>query len=986
MKIQRPILFVLLLTLTGAIIFTWSTYQDNLRTQNTQRWINHTNDVIKNIDDIATAITATESNVRGHVITGDSAFIANYTATEDSIFRSVKNNRELVKDNPPQAVLSRKLQQYINSKLVFQQKIIQVKRNDDLMANRLISSLEGKILMDSITGTLASMKNIENSLLEERIQNNREAAENFLSTAWIGGGIIILFLIILLLRLNRDIILRRQAETKLRESEKKYRQFIENSDVVTYTADIKGNFTFISPQVTILTGYSEEELLGKHFTILVKPDWAPKVMSKYLEQFANHIKETNFTFPVQTKNKKIRWVEQNALLIIKNEKIIAFQCTVKDITERVLTEEKLKQIEEEQKAYQFRLQAILDNTPLIIYVKDLEEKYTLINKQFKETFNVEESDILGKTVYDLEGQSAEMYAIADKKVMETLKPVEMEDILQMNDGPHYLLTVKFPLFDQNKQLFGICGIMKDITEMVQYREELIAARQKAENAEMLQEQFLANMSHEIRTPMNGITGMTSLLLHTNLSKQQQEYIGVIKQSSDNLLVLINDILDLSKIKAGKIVIEQIPFILSEIIQPLAMSFRIKAAEKGIVLSVETDPLLPVQIEGDPYRLTQILNNLLSNAVKFTEKGEITLRITQQSKEKDIIDIGFTVTDSGIGIEENQLGYIFEGFVQASSDTTRKFGGTGLGLAITKKLIELQGGFITVTSDPGKGTSFFFILPFIETSKELPVAKKKTDVSDLELQTYEGKKILIVEDNKINQQVLQLSLERYKVHVTVASNGKEAIRVLEKDSTYNLILMDLRMPEMDGYQATDYIRRQLMLDIPIVILTASALRNERQKSIELGANEYVTKPFTPQDLRNCLHRYLSGLNILKEQSVTKEITQEQLYDLSMLFQLEDPENIKVVYDLFEETVFPALELLKQYTLKENWKEVYEQAHKLKSSLSIIQIAEVRNNMSNIEEKSKKDKNVEQVLKIISQSKEKLLHMMPMIKLEIEKKLE
>ncbi len=355
--------------------------------------------------------------------------------------------------------------------------------------------------------------------------------------------------------------------------------------------------------------------------------------------------------------------------------------------------------------------------------------------------------------------------------------------------------------------------------------------------------------------MNGIIGMTSLLMQTPLQPHQQEYVQMIKQSSDNLLVLINDILDLSKIKAGKISIEKIPFSLGDIVKTINATFKIKAEEKALNFSTLLHPAVPLYLVGDPHRLSQVLTNLLSNAIKFTEQGYVTLEINVQEQDRKQVILCLQVSDSGIGIDAKQLSLIFESFSQASSDTTRRFGGTGLGLAITKRLAELQQGKVHVTSKPGAGTTFSVFLPFgTSTEQEVIRGNTKPIMQPNELEDYNGRHVLIVEDNDVNQRVLKYSLEQYHLTVTVAENGKEAVRWLERNTT-DLIMMDLHMPLMDGFQATDYIRRQLKLDVPIVVLTASVLRNEKQRCLQIGANDYVAKPFAPEELRRCLEKFL-----------------------------------------------------------------------------------------------------------------------------------
>lgn len=987
MKTYRPILFVLFIVLAGVTFFIWSAWQDRLRARHSQQWLTHNNNVIKALDSVQILITAKESAIRGYTITGDYAFIAHLPHHNKIIAISLGEVNRLIADSPSQVARLKQLRQLASDKDQFQQKIIQARKYSFDSAMQLTASLNEKKIMDNISAELAQMKTDQNKLLRTSTLRNEDAGHKSLQTAIIGALIVLVFIIILLFRLNRDIYFRRKAEGELLKSEAKYRQFVENAGVITYTADINGMFTFISQQVETLTGYTPEEMLGKHFSSLIPEEWIPEVAKKYEEQFINRIRESSLIFPIKFKNDGIRWVEQDAILLEKDGRVQGFQCVVKDVTEQELVRQKLQKIEEEQKEYQYRIQAILDNAPLMIYVKDLEGRYLLVNRQCREIFGLTDEMVIGKTVFDVQGKrsSAERYFAADQQVIETRKPVELEDVLHLADGDHHILTIKFPLFDKDNQLLGVSGFMKDITEMVKSRQEMIVARQKAEAAETLQEQFLANMSHEIRTPMNGIIGMTSLLMQTPLQQHQQEYVQMIKQSSDNLLVLINDILDLSKIKAGKISIEKIPFNLGDIIKSLNATFRIKAAEKALSFSTLLHPAVPLNLVGDPHRLGQILTNLLSNAIKFTEKGYVTLEINVQDEDDEQVVLCLQVSDSGIGIDPKQISLIFESFSQASSDTTRRFGGTGLGLAITKRLVELQQGSVHVTSKPGAGTTFSILLPFsISTEQEVMQGNIKPVMQPDKLENYSGKHVLIVEDNDVNQRVLQYNLEQYNCSVTVVGNGKEAVRWLEKNST-DLIMMDLHMPLMDGFQATDYIRRQLNLTVPIVVLTASVLRNEKQRCLHIGANEYVAKPFATEELRRCLERFLlqREVEVADRQPVMDAVAVHPVFDISVLLQLNDPKVIREIYNVFETMVPSSLEELKQLAIKEDWKAVFELAHKLKSSLSIIQVKDLHAKMAAIESHARAQKQLSEILPMINESIAAYYHVAPMIKMEIEK---
>ena len=384
-------------------------------------------------------------------------------------------------------------------------------------------------------------------------------------------------------------------------------------------------------------------------------------------------------------------------------------------------------------------------------------------------------------------------------------------------------------------------VNKDITQHKTTQRKLIAAIAEAQQARKMQEQFLANMSHEIRTPMNGIKGMTDLLLETPLSDKQQDMAGMIKRSINTLLVVINDILDFSKIKAGKLHIEKIDLSIREVLNSTRSLFAHPLHSKGLQLQITVDPRIPDCLIGDPHRLNQVLNNLLSNAIKFTNKGSILINVQIQQQTADTMVVCFKITDTGVGIPEESIGYIFESFSQASLDTTRRFGGTGLGLTICKQLLQLQGGDISVTSTVGKGSTFEFQLPYGLTDKQAPDAPAPTGTQEYNT-LLAGKNVLVAEDNEINQKLIEFVLRKAGGAVTIANNGEEAVQHLQQDKHYDLIIMDLQMPKMDGYATTYYIRHQLRLTTPIIAMTATAMKDEQWQCLHAGMNEYMTKPF------------------------------------------------------------------------------------------------------------------------------------------------
>jgi signal transduction histidine kinase/ActR/RegA family two-component response regulator len=389
---------------------------------------------------------------------------------------------------------------------------------------------------------------------------------------------------------------------------------------------------------------------------------------------------------------------------------------------------------------------------------------------------------------------------------------------------------------------------KDITRRKKIQEHLEKAIFEAQAAKQMQEQFLANMSHEIRTPMNGIKGMTDLLLDTPLSQKQQELAGTIKSSANNLLVIINDILDFSKIKAGKLNIEKIDFCLRDVLNNIASIFEHKIKKKGLRLHIELSPDIPVRLTGDPYRLNQVLINLVGNATKFTEHGHIQVRVDVQKRTEQEIILSFTVTDTGIGISAESLPHIFESFSQAGEGGNHRYGGTGLGLTICKQLLHLQRGNITATSTRGVGSTFSFHIPYgyndtpLSAESSAPAVPIR-DYSNL----LAGRRFLVAEDNEINQRLIDYVLTRAGGTVQLAGNGVQAIDYLRDDKAFDLIIMDLQMPEMDGYETTEYIRNHLQMSTPIIAMTATAMAGEQLQCLRSGMNEYMTKPFEFADL-------------------------------------------------------------------------------------------------------------------------------------------
>jgi signal transduction histidine kinase/ActR/RegA family two-component response regulator len=396
--------------------------------------------------------------------------------------------------------------------------------------------------------------------------------------------------------------------------------------------------------------------------------------------------------------------------------------------------------------------------------------------------------------------------------------------------------------------------------LLQHKNEIIEAeKEKAQASEKAKHQFLANMSHEIRTPMNAIKGMTDILIRRNPNDDQKEYLDGIKQSSDSLLFIINDILDISKIEAGKVELEQEPFSVNELVKNVHTIMQFKAEEKGLEL-LKDIPSGNLNVNGDATRLRQILINLIGNAIKFTENGLVTTSVkSEQVGEK--LNLHFCVSDTGIGIEQSNIDKIFESFEQAYSDTSRKFGGTGLGLSISKKLVELHNGKIWVESEKGKGSQFHFIIPYASAESGAEV-KPTEDFSNNIADTIKGIRILLVEDNAFNVVVAQEELEDAieGVQVEVAENGLIAVEKL-KSSAFDVILMDIQMPVMNGFEATKVIRAldSEKAQIPIIAMTANVLKEEVDLCYQAGMNDFIGKPFDTNELLNKIFNLINKIS-------------------------------------------------------------------------------------------------------------------------------
>lgn len=500
-----------------------------------------------------------------------------------------------------------------------------------------------------------------------------------------------------------------------------------------------------------------------------------------------------------------------------------------------------------------RFDAFMQYSPIVAFIKDAEGRMLYINERFIEVFGFDKVDWYGKTDHDLwPTDTADTLRKNDIAVLAGGHPVQIEECLTLPDGVHHWLAIKFPFTDARGNIY-LGGTAVDITEMKTMQRSLQEAREQAESATKAKSRFLANMSHEIRTPMNGILGASQLLQELPLPADVARYVGVIHRSAQSLRVLLDDILDLSKIEAGKLIMESAPFNLRWLVNDIHELFRPQAQSKNIGFVLDTSGLEQEWLVGDANRIRQILSNLASNAIKFTYRGKVEIRCSSKVTSDGAGDrarVDIEVVDSGIGIAESSLDHMFEDFFQVDPSIARTFGGTGLGLAISRRLSQLMSGTLECQSVQGQGSTFSLHL-------ELPTYAAPEDSTSDKARTRRNyaKRALLVEDNRANRIVTERMLDQLGLRTDTAETGLEALDKVSRNA-YDIVLMDLHMPVMDGLEATRRIRRMPgRKGVPIVAVTANAMKETVEHCLSAGMNGYVAKPMSLPALVQELDRWL-----------------------------------------------------------------------------------------------------------------------------------
>jgi len=655
----------------------------------------------------------------------------------------------------------------------------------------------------------------------------------------------------------------KRAEDELR----KLTRAVEQSPSSVVITDIEGNIEYVNPVFTTLTGYRFEEVVGKKPSLLKSGEKSPEEYAAMWKTIsAGNVWRGEFHN--KKKNGDLYWEYASISPVLDKEgKVTNYIAVKEDITERKRIEEQLRSVSTMQKA-------ILDSANFSIISTDA--------KGIIRTFNAGSERLLGYSAREMIGNETPLKIHDPEEVKKRARelspdmkpgfevfvakaamgmPEEREWTYIRKDGSRFpvLLSVT-ALLDKSGNITGYLGIGSDITHRKLAEEAMARAKEAAEAANKAKSEFLATMSHEIRTPMNAIIGMADLLGETTLSAEQSKYVGIFKSAGETLLNLINDILDLSKIESGHITLEKTDFDLYDVVEKATDILAVRAHEKGIELVYDIHPDVPRYLVGDPVRLRQVI-------LKFTDNGEVALEVRKESS--DAGTLLFSIRDTGIGIPEDKVNKIFEKFTQADSSTTRKYGGTGLGLAISKRLVKLMGGRIWVTSAVGAGSTFYFTAGFqlqVEKLKAEPVVAPVP-----EREVLRPLRILLVDDSEDNRLLIRSFLKKTPYVIDTANNGLAAVEQY-KTAPYDLILMDIQMPVMDGYAATkeirDWERSNKREPTPVLALTAYALQEEIRKSYDAGCSGHLTKPIKKNDLLYAIAAY-SKKTLGKDQKIVNK---------------------------------------------------------------------------------------------------------------------
>ncbi len=780
-----------------------------------------------------------------------------------------------------------------------------------------------------------------------------------------------------------DITERKRIEEHIQLSEKRYRDIFDFSQAWICTHDISGNIMTINPAACNLLEYDENELVGRSIESLLPEKLQSGFSATYMSSITTNGKADGIMKILNRKRKHLYLLYQNYLV---NEPgsdpyVIGF---AQNITERLHAEEALKRSEE-------KYRGIIENMNLGMIEIDREERIIFVNQRFCTMSGYEMEELVSRKATDLFLQGDSLKKTRTRLTKGKYGITNSYELAIKTKGgeTRWWHTSAAPVYESNGQQKGTIGIHLDITEQKKLAEQLREAKLKADRLSRSKDIFITNMSHEIRTPLNAILGLGKLLWKESLSPKQKNYLSGVESASSGLLAIVNDMLDFSKIEAGKVTLEAIDFNFEDNISQVINILAYKAEEKGLDLRSEIDDKIWQVLNGDPYRLNQVLMNILSNAIKFTEKGYVSLTATLQSEADNVQTVLVSIKDTGIGIKKEYLDTLFDKFTQEDETVERKFGGTGLGMAITRQLMELMGGTINLTSEKNKGTVVDLIFNFHEAS-HMVSDKKEGDKADANL--IRGCRLLLVEDNNLNRLLANTLLTEYGAIITEAENGEEAVEQVRRGD-FDIVLMDIQMPVMDGGRATQIIRHELKKTMPIIALTANVIRGVDSQLGESGIDDFIVKPYTEENLINPVAKWLyksrnNQINftedkndvatVLMDNTSTdnkpeEQISTEQLYDLSKLLSIARNDNgfILKMLQLFISESGGGLVKLNEAYESGDLKTVKYYAHRMKPSITNLGITSIKDAVLNLEMMEEKTPAVQTDLILVNKVLEKVM---------------
>lgn len=758
--------------------------------------------------------------------------------------------------------------------------------------------------------------------------------------------------------LNESLEIKISERTReLEISESRFAALIRNFHAGILVQDEQFNVVLTNQLFCDIFGVADspESLKGKSRSYVIErasnlPDFPDDFFSRVQSLLSTKIPEIS----EELEMKSGRFFERDYIPVVIDGAYRGHLWQYRDITAERQANEALRRSED-------KYRGIMENMELGLLEVDTEGYIIKAYPRFCEMVGYDEAELIGHRAADTL-LTKEFLPVFNKQAEDRAKGkagVYEVQIVKKDGTRLWVIISGSPIFDMSGKMVGSVGIHYDITYSKKLQIALDEARKRAEAAQEAEKQFLANMSHEIRTPLNAIIGMSHLLFDTQPTEQQKEFLTILKNSTEMLQALITDVLDLSKVRSGSLEVQQKQFDLVGIIRSLVKSSQIRLEDRPLSISADIDPQIQNLVIGDDLLLNQILTNLIGNAEKFTLKGLITVSAKIQKKRKGILWVEFKVSDSGIGIPKNKQGIIFQTFRQVDGDIKRKFGGTGLGLAIVKHLVELQKGTIAVKSTLGKGSTFTFVIPYIDSDKKAEVEDLPT-IQHLDFDT-QHKKVLVVEDNFMNRRYISTLLEKWQIDYKMAHNGRQGVEMAHHE-LFDLILMDIQMPEMDGYEATINIRNTSNLNrhTPIIALTASAMLTQKDKAFTTGMNDYVSKPFNPSQLQEKLNLFLrseaqklvSPINIDARQETSQSnntFTFDAHLDTAILTDLygDDYGYAAEMFKIFLNNIVPDLDKFRTHHEAADWDMLSRLAHKVKPTFGMVGLTNLEKLVEEIE---------------------------------------